>query len=133
MLRKFFLVTLFVMSLSLCAFAQSDESSSAVSHAPAAPSASASGPLPPTFPKAMFFSLAMLAAGVAIGLGALGVGVGQGLSVSKAMEAIGRNPEAQPKIQTLLLIGLAFLETIVIFALVFALILIFASPQGAML
>lgn len=53
---------------------------------------------------------AHLAAGLAIGLGMLGPGIGLGNGVGKAAEAVGRNPEAQPKIQNTMLVGLAFIE-----------------------
>ena len=53
---------------------------------------------------------AHLAAGLAIGLGIIGPGIGLGTAVGKAVEAIGRNPEAQPKIQNTMLVGLAFIE-----------------------
>jgi len=62
---------------------------------------------------------------VAIGLGAIGPGIGIGLIAAKAMEAIGRNPEAAPKIQTNMILGMAFAEAIAIYALVIALILKF--------
>ena len=55
-------------------------------------------------------NFASLAGGLAIGLGMLGPGLGLGIGVGKAVEAIGRNPEAQPKIQTTMLVGLAFIE-----------------------
>jgi len=66
-----------------------------------------------------------LAVALAIGLGAIGPGIGIGLIGSKAMEAIGRNPEATAKIQTNMILGLAFAEAIAIYALVVALILKF--------
>lgn len=62
---------------------------------------------------------------LAIGLGALGPGIGIGLLVSKGLEAIGRNPEATSKIQTNMILGMAFVEAIAIYALVIALILKF--------
>jgi len=67
--------------------------------------------------------LAWLAAGLAIGIGTLGPGVGLGNAVAKAMEAIGRNPEAQPKIQGSMILGLAFIEALSIYALLIAFIL----------
>jgi F-type H+-transporting ATPase subunit c len=67
----------------------------------------------------------MLAAGLAIGLGAIGTGLGIGILVSKAMEALGRNPEAEPAIRLNMILGLAFTEAIAIYALVVALILKF--------
>jgi len=66
-----------------------------------------------------------LAAGLAIGLGALGPGLGIGLLVSRAMEALGRNPEAEPAVRLNMILGLAFAEAIAIYALVVALILKF--------
>lgn len=67
--------------------------------------------------------LAWLAAGLAIAIGTLGPGFGLGNAVGKAMEAIGRNPEAQPKIQGSMILGLAFIEALSIYALVIAFIL----------
>lgn len=62
---------------------------------------------------------------MAVGFGALGPGLGIGILVGKALEAIGRNPEATPKIQTNMILGIAFTEAIMIFALVVALIIRF--------
>lgn len=69
--------------------------------------------------------LKTIASAIAIGLGAIGPGIGIGLFAGKAMEAIGRNPEAAPKIQTALVLALAFAEAIAIYALVVALIIKF--------
>lgn len=66
-----------------------------------------------------------LAVGLAVGLGAIGPGIGAGMVGAKAMEAIGRNPEAVAKIQTNMILALAFVEAIAIYALVVALILKF--------
>ncbi|MDH3674313.1 MAG: ATP synthase F0 subunit C [Anaerolineae bacterium] len=67
----------------------------------------------------------LLAAGLAIGLGAIGPGIGVGLLAMGALQAIGRNPEAQGEIQTNMFIGIAFAEAIAIYALVVSLILLF--------
>ena len=64
--------------------------------------------------------LAPLAKALAIGLGALGPGIGIGLIGAKAMEAIGRNPEAAGKVLVPMLIASAFAEAIAIYALVIA-------------
>ncbi|OHB19127.1 MAG: ATP synthase F0 subunit C [Parcubacteria group bacterium RIFCSPHIGHO2_01_FULL_47_10b] len=61
-----------------------------------------------------------LAKAIAIGLGALGPGIGIGLIGAKAMEAIGRNPEAAGKVLVPMLIASAFAEAIAIYALVIA-------------
>lgn len=66
-----------------------------------------------------------LAVGIAMGVGAIGPGIGIGILVSKALEAIGRNPEASSKIQTNMILGMAFAEAVAIYALVIALIIKF--------
>jgi len=53
-----------------------------------------------------------------VGIGVLGPGLGVGLIVSKALEAMGRNPEASGKIQAMMFVGVAFTEALAIFALV---------------
>lgn len=67
----------------------------------------------------------LLAAGLAMGLGAIGPGIGIGLLSMGALQAIGRNPEAQGQIQVNMFIGIAFAEAVAIYALVVALILLF--------
>jgi F-type H+-transporting ATPase subunit c len=69
--------------------------------------------------------LTPLAAGLAIGLGALGPGIGLGLAVSKAMEALGRNPEASGAIFVPYVLGIALTEAIGIYALVIGLLILF--------
>ena len=71
--------------------------------------------------------LTPLAAGLAIGFGAIGPGIGLGIAVSKAMEALGRNPDAAGAIFVPYVLGIALAEAIGIYALVVALILIFAA------
>jgi F-type H+-transporting ATPase subunit c len=66
-----------------------------------------------------------LAMAIAVGLGMIGPGIGIGILVSKALEAIGRNPEAAGKIQTNMFIGIAFTEALAIFAIVVAFIVKF--------
>jgi len=64
--------------------------------------------------------LVPLAKALAIGLGAIGPGIGIGMIGAKAMEAIGRNPEAAGKVLVPMLIVAAFAEAIAIYALVIA-------------
>jgi F-type H+-transporting ATPase subunit c len=66
-----------------------------------------------------------LAAALAIGLGAIGPGIGIGLIGSKAMEAIGRNPEAMGDIRTNMILAIVFAESVAIYALVVALLIKF--------
>ncbi len=66
-----------------------------------------------------------IAAALAIGLGAIGPAIGIGLIGSKGSETIGRNPEAASKVQTGMILAIAFAEAIAIYALVVALIILF--------
>jgi ATP synthase F0 subunit c len=72
----------------------------------------------------------VLLAGKAIGaglamIGALGGGIGIGLSVGGAVQAMGRNPDFSPTIQTNMILGVAFAEAVAIYALVVSLIILF--------
>ncbi len=71
---------------------------------------------------------AVLAAGLAIGLGAIGSGIGMGTAIGGACEGTSRNPEAGGRIMTTMIIGLAMIESLTIYALVVALLLLFANP-----
>lgn len=68
----------------------------------------------------------LLAVAIAIAVGAIGPALGIGMIGSKAVEALGRNPEAESAIRTTMILALAFAEAIAIYALVVALILKFA-------
>ena len=76
-----------------------------------------------------FFSYAVMAAGFGIGIAAFGTGIGQGLAINKSVEGIARNPEASGKITVTMLIGLAMIESLCIYALVVALIILYAYPM----
>ncbi len=75
----------------------------------------------------------MISAGLAIGIAAFGTGIGQGLAIKGATEGVARNPGASGKILTTMLVGLAMVESLAIYALVVSLILLFANPFKAML
>ncbi len=62
---------------------------------------------------------------IVVGLGVIGPGIGLGILVSKALEAIGRNPEAAPLIQTTMYIGIAVTDVLAIFAVVIGFIIKF--------
>jgi F-type H+-transporting ATPase subunit c len=70
-------------------------------------------------------TMRLLASAIAIGLGAIGPGVGLGFIGGKAMEALGRNPEASDQIFVPFILALAFTEAIGIYALVVALMIKF--------
>lgn len=68
--------------------------------------------------------MAVLGAGLAM-IAGLGPGIGQGIAASKGAEAVGRNPDAAGKIQTIMILGISLAETTGIYALIVALLLIF--------
>ncbi len=68
-------------------------------------------------------AIKILSMALVVGLGVIGPGIGIGIIVSKALEAIGRNPDAMGKIQTTMFLGIAFTEALAIFALVIGFIL----------
>ena len=70
-------------------------------------------------------AVSSLAAAIAIAVGAIGPAIGIGMIGSKAVEAIGRNPEAAGKIQGPMILTAAFAEAVAIYALVIALIVKF--------
>jgi len=61
-----------------------------------------------------------LAAGLAIAIGAFGAALGQGRMTAAAMESIGRNPNAAARIQLPMILGLAFIEALALYAFVIA-------------
>jgi F-type H+-transporting ATPase subunit c len=70
--------------------------------------------------------MAFLGAGIAV-LTGFGPGIGQGFAAGKAVEALGRQPEAEGKIRALMITGQAVAETTGLYGLIVAIILIFAS------
>ncbi len=66
-----------------------------------------------------------LATGLTMGIGGIGPALAIGMLAARAMEAIGRNPEASSKIQSAMILAIAFCEAIAIYALVVALIIKF--------
>jgi len=68
-------------------------------------------------------SAAAIGAAIAIGLAVLGGGLGQGRAAAAALEGISRNPGAAPRIQTPMILGLALIESLVLFAFIIAFIL----------
>ena len=70
----------------------------------------------------------VVAAGLSVGLAAIGPGQGQGTAAGYAVEGIARQPEAEGKIRGVLLLSFAFMESLTIYGLVVALALLFANP-----
>ena len=80
-----------------------------------------------------FFIACVTAAGFGIAIAAFGCGIAQGLGLKSAVEGIARNPESSGKVTVTLLIGLAMIESLCIYALVISLILVFAHPQAGVI
>ena len=74
--------------------------------------------------------LVALGAGLAM-IGASGVGIGQGLGAGRAAEAVGRNPEAETKIRTTMIVGMAIAESAAIYSLIVSILLIFVFDVEA--
>lgn len=86
-----------------------------------------------SYAKVIFAVGAMIAAGLAIGVGAIGAGLGIGNAASGACNAVGRNPGVQGKIMMTMLVGMAMAESIAIYALVVSLVILFANPYASLL
>ena len=78
-----------------------------------------------TLAQGIVKAAALLGAGMCMGMGALGPGIGEGIAASKALESIGRNPEASGKVAPLMFVAMAITESTAIYALVVALIILF--------
>jgi F-type H+-transporting ATPase subunit c len=117
MVKRFLLTTvvfgLFLAGLSALAYAEGGD--------PAAVSAAVG----------KVFAATVTAAGFGMGIAAFGTGIAQGLAVRGALDGIARNPEASGKVTVTMLIGLAMIESLCIYVLVVALILLYAYPMAA--
>jgi F-type H+-transporting ATPase subunit c len=72
--------------------------------------------------------LSIIGATVAVSVGAVGPAFAEGRAIAAAMEAIARQPEASGAISRTLFVGLAMIETMAIYCLVVALLLLYANP-----
>lgn len=66
-----------------------------------------------------------IGAGIAVGLAAAAGAIGMGIAVAKTSEATARQPEAEGKLRSSLMLGLVFIETAIIYALIVAILIIF--------
>jgi len=80
------------------------------------------------YTKAIIVACSLLAAGIAIAFGTIGTGNGMGQGLNGATNAVGRNPDAQGKILLTMMVGMAMIESLAIYALVIALICLYANP-----
>lgn len=66
-----------------------------------------------------------IAAAIAISIAAAGGGIGMGIAIAKAVDGISRQPEASGEIRTNMMLGMVFIETVVIYALIVAILIVF--------
>lgn len=79
----------------------------------------------------LYFAALAIAVGLGTAIAALGCGIGQGIAVRGALEGTARQPEAAGRIQTMMIIGLALIESLTIYALVLGLLLLPKLPDTA--
>jgi len=72
--------------------------------------------------------ISVLGAAFGLAIVAFGSALGQGFATGKAVEGISRQPEARGPIMTALIIGMSFIESLTLYALLIAIILIFVNP-----
>jgi len=72
--------------------------------------------------------ISIFSAALAVGMGSIGPALGEGRAVAAAMDAIARQPEAAGTVSRTLFVGLAMIETMAIYTLVIALLVLFANP-----
>ena len=80
------------------------------------------------YTKAIVVCCSILAAALVMALGTIATALGMGSGLSSAANAVGRNPEAQGKILITMMVGLAMIESLAIYALVIALVVLYANP-----
>ena len=75
-----------------------------------------------------YFVAVVMAAAFSIGIGTIGTGIAMGNAVKGAVDGVSRNPDTFGRILTTMMIGLAMIESLAIYALIVALVLLFANP-----
>jgi F-type H+-transporting ATPase subunit c len=78
----------------------------------------------------IFFVVVMVVAGLTVAIGSIGPARAQGQAIASALDAIARQPDSADRITRTLFVGLAMIESLAIYCLVIALILLFANPFG---
>ena len=83
---------------------------------------------PVDYTKTIIIVASIVIAGFTMAVGTLTTALGMGNGLASAANAVGRNPEAQGKVLIVMMVGLAMIESLAIYALVIALVLIYANP-----
>ncbi|MFC1521822.1 F0F1 ATP synthase subunit C [Elusimicrobiota bacterium] len=78
-----------------------------------------------------YYIWSVIVAGIGLSLAAMVGSMAQAKAIRQALEGISRQPEATGSIQTAMILGLAFIESLVIYVLLVSLILLFVNPFGA--
>jgi F-type H+-transporting ATPase subunit c len=78
----------------------------------------------------IFVIVVMAVAGLTVAIGSIGPARAQGQAIASALDAIARQPDSSDRISRTLFVGLAMIESLAIYCLVIALILLFANPFG---
>jgi F-type H+-transporting ATPase subunit c len=120
-MKKFFGVGAFAAFMVLVYAAVAAATEAAAPGAAAAPAGADSG-------KAFVIIASIITAGLTMAIGTITTGLGMGNGLASAANAVGRNPEAQGKIMITMMVGLAMIESLAIYTLVIALVLIYANP-----
>jgi F-type H+-transporting ATPase subunit c len=76
----------------------------------------------------LIYVASVIVAGLSVGLASIGPGVGQGTAGGQVVEGISRQPEAEGKIRSTLLLSLAFMEALTIYGLFVSLALLYVNP-----
>jgi len=82
----------------------------------------------PVIPTDSFFTGSVRSVCLVLAIAAGMCGIGMGIAIASAMGAIARQPEAAPKIQLNMMIGLAFIESLVLYSLFLGIVILFANP-----
>ena len=77
--------------------------------------------------RALFYSVMAVTVGVSMGISAFGASLGAGSAIRGAEEGVARNPNMAGRLQTIMLIGLAFIETFVLYVMLFSIIFVFTG------
>ena len=77
----------------------------------------------------LYFMALALGLGLGVPLAVIGAGMGQGKAASSALEAMARQPEMQGRLQTTMILSLAFIESLVIFALLMGILAMLRLPD----
>ena len=113
------LIFALITAMTVTAFASGEDASTDISEAPAEnATGTASGESKVTIAKA-------IAAAIAVGIVGAAGAIAMGVAISKSSESMARQPEAAPKINSAMMLGLVFIETVIIYALIVAILIIF--------